>query len=88
MIYKDGENAKIEELKSKFSTPLKGDVYMVENHIESLETHKIFYPESTATTIEEAEAERIALLTAEKEARAQTSAATEEELNGTDEAIN
>lgn len=88
MIYKDGENAKIEELKSKFSTPLTGDVYVVENFIESLETHKIFYPESTATTIEEAEAERIALIAAEKETRANAgvSESTEEEIP--DEEIN
>lgn len=66
MIIKDGTNAKIESLKERLG--LTGDVYLVgQNYIENLESHKRLLPESTATTIEEAEAERLAFIKAEEE---------------------
>lgn len=71
MIYQDGTNSKIEETKRIFK--ITGDVYVVGagNYMESLESHKRLFPQSTATTIEEAEKERIALIAAEKEVRTQ-----------------
>lgn len=63
MIIKDGTNPKVEEIKETLG--LTGDVYIDDaNHIESLYSHirlmtDYNYP-STATTIEEAEIERIA----------------------------
>ena len=58
MIIRNGTNQKIEQFKQKLG--LKGDVYVVNEHlIESLESHKILIPTSVATTIEEAELERI-----------------------------
>lgn len=56
MIIKDGTDSKIEGYKKKLG--LEGDVYMVGHFIESLESHKKLIPNSTATTIEEAEVER------------------------------
>ena len=59
MIYKNGSNAKIEEFKLRIG--LTGDVYLIHSHLmESLESHKRLFPNSTATTIEEAEGERYA----------------------------
>ena len=59
MIIKNNTNGRIELQKSKAG--LTGDVYLVNDHLlESLESHKRLFPNSTATTIEEAEAERIA----------------------------
>ena len=55
MIVKNKTNPIIEEHKKKLH--LKGDVYVVDNHIASLASHKAAYPQSKATTIEEAEAE-------------------------------
>jgi len=58
MIFRDGENQRIEEIKEKRG--ISGDVYVYEDHfMESLVSHKRLVPNSTATTIEEAEAERI-----------------------------
>ena len=63
MIIKDGENPKIEQIKETLG--ISGDVYIDDaNHIESLYSHirlmtEYRYP-TTATTIEEAEAERYA----------------------------
>ena len=63
MIIRDGTNPKIEEIKETLG--ISGDVYIDDaNHIESLYSHirlmtDYNYP-STATTIEEAEIERIA----------------------------
>lgn len=46
--------------KHKIKLGLKGDVYLYNGiNIESLESHKRLYPESTAATIEEAYAERV-----------------------------
>lgn len=59
MIIKNGSNITIENHKAKLG--LTGDVYLVNNHfLESLESHKKLFPASRATTIEEAENERIA----------------------------
>lgn len=62
MIIRDGTNPKIEEIKETLG--ISGDVYIDDaNHIESLYSHirlltEYNYP-STATTIEEAELERV-----------------------------
>ena len=59
MIIKNGTNEQIERLKIKAG--IMGDVYLVKEHLmESLSSHKTLFPDSEATTIEEAEAERIA----------------------------
>ena len=48
----------IEKMKQKLG--LTGDVYVYNDHfIESLESHKRLIPNSTATNIEEAYAERV-----------------------------
>lgn len=63
MIIRDGTNPKIEAIKEERG--ISGDVYVDDGgHIESLYSHKRLlsfynYP-STATTIEEAETERLA----------------------------
>ena len=58
MIIKDKTNPNIERHKQRLG--LTGDVYIVNDlFIESLESHKVLIPTSTATTIEEAEQERI-----------------------------
>lgn len=68
MIIRDGTDEKIERMKYKLG--LEGDVYLVgQNYIESLESHKRLIPTSTATTIEEAEQERLALMKVEEEER-------------------
>lgn len=83
MIYKDGTNAKIESLKDRLG--LTGDVYLVgQNYMESLESHKRLLPESTAATIEEAEAERLAFMEAEREMLAKLAAEAEAETKNTD----
>ena len=59
MIYRDKTNNHIEAHKKALR--LTGDVYVVDRiHIASLESHKAQFPNSTATTIEEAEAEYLA----------------------------
>lgn len=66
MIIKNKTNSKVESLKARLG--LTGDVYMVgQNYIESLESHKRLIPNSTATTIEEAEQERLAYMEAERQ---------------------
>lgn len=58
MIIKDLTNMKIEAHKIRLG--LKGDVYIWnERFIESLPSHRRLFPNSTATTIEEAYAERV-----------------------------
>lgn len=70
MIILNGTNEQIERLKAKAG--IMGDVYLVRDHLmESLSSHKTLFPESTATTIEEAEAERIAYENELDELRAQ-----------------
>lgn len=59
MIVKNFSNMKIESHKIRLG--LKGDVYIWnERFIESLPSHRRLFPHSTATTIEEAYAERVA----------------------------
>ena len=75
MIIKDGTNSNIEQHKQKLG--VTGDVYLVNGHLmESLASHRKLFPDSTATTIEEAEAERIAF---EQEQERITAHETEEE---------
>ena len=59
MIIKDHTDSAVERHKQRLR--LTGDVYLINGvQLESLESHKRLIPTSTATTIEEAEAERIA----------------------------
>lgn len=71
MVIKDNTNPAVERHKARLG--LTGDVYIINGlFIESLESHKQLLPASTATTIEEAEQERIAYeetLAAEREAQ-------------------
>ena len=83
MIFKNNTNVDIERHKARLG--LTGDVYLIKGVlIESLASHKRLIPESTATTIEEAEAERIAYEAQLEEARRQAAAerAEEEGLDG------
>jgi hypothetical protein len=61
MIIKDKTNLKVEKDKAVFG--ITGDVYLVNHCMESLESHKVYMQQngeiSNATTIEEAEQERI-----------------------------
>lgn len=93
MVYKDGTNAKVEQMKAKLG--ITGDVYIVGegNYIENLEGHKVLIPGSTATTIEEAEVERLAYIEEEKARQAELAALAAEEgkegeADGTDDVIN
>lgn len=81
MIIKDGTDLQTENYKEQLG--LKGDVYVVgQNYMESLESHKKLIPDSKATTIEEAEQERLAFIQAEEERRAALAAeAAEREEN-------
>lgn len=72
MIYRDGMNPRIEKWKQELH--LKGDVYVIDNFIESLESHRKLFPNSTANTIEEAQHERILFLKAEEERRVKEAA--------------
>ena len=57
-IVRNNTDAKVEEMKLKLN--LSGDVYIYNNHfMESLESHKKLFPESSATTIEQAYLESI-----------------------------
>ena len=59
MIIKDHTDSAVERHKQRLR--LTGDVYLINGvQLESLGSHKRLIPTSTATTIEEAEAERIA----------------------------
>lgn len=58
MIINDGSNTKIEQIKKRLN--ITGDVYLFNEHfMESLESHRKLYSESTATTIQEAYLERV-----------------------------
>jgi len=75
MIIANGTNEQIERLKERAG--IFGDVYLINDHLmESLASHKRLFPDSTATTIQEAEAEREAyeLAFAEELARQQEEA--------------
>lgn len=85
MIIKNNTDASIERHKQKLG--LTGDVYVINGiHIESLASHKNLVPGSTATTIEEAEQERLAYEAQLEEARRQAAAEREGEegLDGED----
>lgn len=97
MIIKNGTNSNIEQHKQKLG--LTGDVYLVNGHLlESLESHRRLFPDSTATTIEQAESERITFeqeqerIRLEQAAQAEqeriTAQATEEDLQDNKEAAN
>ena len=83
MIVVSGTNSKIEKYKSIHG--LKGDVYIIKpgNLIETLESHKVLFPDSTATTLEEAEAYHVQYLADLAEARAKAAAeqALDEDLS-------
>ena len=78
MIIKDGTNANIEKHKQKLG--LTGDVYLVNDHfMESLASHRRLFPDSTATTIEDAMAERIAYEAEQERIRLEQAAQAEQE---------
>lgn len=78
MIIKDGTNANIEKHKQKLG--LTGDVYLVNDHfMESLASHHRLFPDSTATTIENAMAERIAYEQEQERIRLEQAAQAEQE---------
>lgn len=55
-IYYEGSTpAKVESHKKAHG--LTGDIYIVNHYIANLESHKKFFTDSTATTIEEAQTE-------------------------------
>ena len=56
MIIRDKSNLAIEKVKQKLN--LKGDVYLIGNLIEDLQSHKKLVKNSIAQTIEQAEEER------------------------------
>ena len=60
MIIRDKSKNKIEIVKQKLG--LVGDVYIIDNIIESLASHKKIVPNSAAKTIEQAEEERRIIL--------------------------
>lgn len=65
MIYLDGTDETVEKHKKKLG--ITGDVYIVNHFINSLESHKKFFTDSTATTIEEAQTEMENYLLEEEE---------------------
>lgn len=78
MIIKDGTNANIEKHKQKLG--LTGDVYLVNDHfMESLASHRRLFPDSTATTIEDAMTERIAYEQEQERIRLEQAAQAEQE---------
>lgn len=78
MIIKNGTNANIEKHKQKLG--LTGDVYLVNDHLmESLASHRRLFPDSTATTIEDAMAERIAYEQEQERVRLEQAAQAEQE---------
>lgn len=83
MVIKDKTDQSVERHKARLG--LTGDVYIINNLlIESLASHKRLIPSSTATTIEEAEQERIAYEAelAEQRRQAQEEAELEGETDG------
>ena len=78
MIIKDGTNSNIEQHKQKLG--VTGDVYLVNGHLmESLASHRRLFPDSTATTIEDAMAERIAYEQEQERIRLEQAAQAEQE---------
>ncbi len=85
MIVKNRTDLKVEDHKQQLG--LTGDVYVVGHFIENLESHKRLIPGSKATTIEEAEQERLEFIQAEKEriAALAAEAKTEDDAGGVEE---
>ena len=90
MIIAHGTNQQIESLKARAGIPAEADVYLVKDHyMESLDTHRALFSWSTATTIQEAEGERLVyeqqleeeLERKREEARLQAEQETQEENN-------
>lgn len=78
MIKPNGTDPKVEKHKQKLG--LSGDAYLLDGHLlETLESHKRLFPDSRATTIQEAEAERIAYEEEQARIRAEESARAEQE---------
>ena len=90
MIIPNGTDPNIEKHKQKLG--LSGDAYLLEGHLlETLESHKRLFPDSQATNIQEAEAERLvyiaeqARIQAEEAARAEQERLAQEQANEDDE---
>ncbi len=78
MIIPNGTDPNIEKHKQKLG--LSGDAYLLDGHLlETLESHKRLFPGSKATTIQEAEAERVAFEEEQARIRAEESAKAEQE---------
>ena len=69
MIVRDGMNPQVEKWKKELG--IRGDVYIFDHKIASLETHRKLFPQSTANTIEEAQLERKLFEEAEAKRRAE-----------------
>lgn len=84
MIIRDKTDEIIERRKTHLG--LSGDVYIWNGHfIESLDSHKVLIPDSTAQTIEEAYDERVAYEEEQERRRAEEAAREVEEEHSDDE---
>lgn len=84
MIIRDKTDEIIERRKTRLG--LSGDVYIWNGHfIESLDSHKVLIPNSTAQTIEEAYDERVAYEEEQERRRAEEAAREVEEEHSDDE---
>lgn len=84
MIIRDKTDEIIERRKTRLG--LSGDVYIWNGHfIESLDSHKVLIPDSTAQTIEEAYDERVAYEEEQERRRAEEAAREAEEERSDDE---
>lgn len=84
MIIRDKTDEIIERRKTRLG--LSGDVYIWNGHfIESLDSHKVLIPDSTAQTIEEAYDERVAYEEEQERRRAEEAAREVEEEHSDDE---
>lgn len=86
IYYGSNTPTKIENHKQAHG--LTGDVYVVNHFIANLESHKKFFTDSTATTIEEAAEEMVAYLEEqEKLAEEQAQAQSEDEVTENSEEV-
>lgn len=84
MIIKNNTDERVERRKRRIG--LSGDVYIWNGHfIESLDSHKVLIPDSTAQTIEEAYDERVAYEEEQERRRAEEAAREAEEEHSDDE---
>lgn len=84
MIIRDKTDEIIERRKTRLG--LSGDVYIWNGHfIESLDSHRVLIPDSTAQTIEEAYDERVAYEEEQERRRAEEAAREAEEEHSDDE---